>query len=354
VIARNSTFTYKGKAVALQQIGRELGVRTVLEGSVFKAPTQVRIAVQLADATTGANLWAARFDKPLKDVFTVQDEIVRDIVTTLNLMSRVAKMQLPPGRFQPTNNLEAFDYWLRGTELAFGFTKEQGLQARTMYQKAIALDPDYADAYAALAWNYLGFLEAQFDKDPKTPQRVVELAQRAITLDDTNWSAFTTLGELHAMERQYDRAIAEEKRAIALDPSNPMAYFWLGDVLYYAGRPIETISLEQKAIRLDPRNADWYVIDIGCAYDAMGQYARALPFLKRNETRFPDNIGVHFESTFAYAQLGQQREARREAGEVMRLNPQFSLKDVERGPSPFKDQAIWRRYIAALRRAGLK
>jgi adenylate cyclase len=354
VIARNSTFTYKGKAVTVQQIGRELGVRTLLEGSVFKGPNQVRVAVRLSDATTGVNLWAARFDKPLKDVFTVQDEIVRDIVTTLNLLSQAAKMQLPPGRFQPTNNLEAFDYWLRGVELEWGLTKEQNLQAREMYQKAIALDPNYADAYAALAWDYLGGLMVQYDKDPKTPQRVVEFAERAIALDDANETAYMALGEFHAMARQYEQAIAEEKRAIAIDPSNPMAYFWFGDLLYYAGQPAEAISLEEQAMRLDPRNADWYVIDIGCAHDAMGQYAEALPFLKQHEARYPDNIGVHEELAFAYSQLGRLKEARAEAAEIMRLNPQFSLKDREKLPGPFKDQAINQRYRAALRKAGLK
>jgi adenylate cyclase len=354
VIARNSTFTYKGRAVNLQQIGRELGVRSVLEGSVFKAANQVRITVQLADAATGANLWAARFDKPVKDVFAVQDEIVREIVTTLNLLSNVKAMRLPPGRVQPTNNLEAFDYWLRGVEDTWSGTKEQGLRAHEMFEKAIALDPNYADAYAALAWSYLGALEGGFDTDRKTPERVVQLAQRAIALDDSNALAYMALGELHAFERQYDRAIAEAKRAIALDPSNPLAYFWLGDVLGFAGRPAETIGLEQKAMRLDPRNADFYAIDVGWAYDVMGQYVEALPFLKRHAARYPDNIGVHFELAVAYAELGRKQEARAEAAEILRLNPQFSLRLGEKGPGPYKDTAIWQRYIAGWRKAGLK
>jgi adenylate cyclase len=238
--------------------------------------------------------------------------------------------------------------------LTFSFTKEQGLQARKMFEKAIALDPNYADAYAALAWSYLGMFLVQYEKDPKTPQRVIELAQRAIALDDASWSAYTTLGELDAMGRRYDRAIAEEKRAIAIDPSNPMAYFWLGDVLYFAGQPEETIGLDEKAMRLDPRNSDWYVIDIGCAYDAMGKYTKALSFLKQHEARFPDNIGVHFELTFDYAQLGRTDQARAEAKEVLRLNPQLSLRKADNFPSPFKDQTIWRRYLAAWRSAGLQ
>jgi adenylate cyclase len=343
VIARNSTFTYKGKAVTVEQVGRELGVRGVLEGSVFKAPGQVRISVQLADATTGANLWAARFDKPLKDVFVVQDEIVREIVTTLNLLTKVHQLHLPPGRFQPTNNLEAFDYWLRGLEDAWSGSKERDLEARQMYEKAIALDPNYADAYAALAWEYLGAFEVQYDKDPATPKRVAELAQHAIALDDANAAAYTALGELDAIERRYDHAIAEEKRAIAIDPDNPETYFWLGDVLYFAGKPVETISLEQKAIRLDPQNADLYVIDIGCAYDVMGQYAEAIPFLRRHAVRYPDNIAVHFELAFAYAQLRRLDEARAEGAEIMRLNAVFAPRRGE-VPWPVQGQG----YLAAL------
>ncbi len=354
VIARNSTFTYKGRPVTAQQIGRELGVRSVLEGSVFKTATQVRISVQLADASTGANLWAARFDQHLKDIFAVQDEIVRKIVTTLNLMNKLYAMGLPPGRSHPTNNLDAYDYWLRGVEDDWSVTKEGFLEAREMYKKAIALDPNYADAYASLAWSYVSGLMVQYDKDPKLGMRAVELAQHAIALDGSNAEAYMVLGELHAMQRQHDRAIAEDKCAIALDPNNPMAYFWLSDVLYFAGRPAETIDLDKKAMRLDPRNADWYVIDIGCAYDVMGQYPKALPFLKQHEARYPDNIGVHMELAFAYAQLGRNQEARAEAAEILRLNPQYSLREAEKLPGPFKDEALSQRYVAGLHKAGLK
>src|SRR5207253_6612583 len=143
----------------------------------FKAPSQVRITVQLADAATGANVWAARFDKPLKDIFTVQDQIVHDIVTTLNLLSKAQALKLPPGRIQPTNNLQAFDYWLRGVEETRS-GKEGYMRARGMFQKAIKLDPNYADAYALLAFNYLVGTIVQYDKDPKTPARVIALAQR--------------------------------------------------------------------------------------------------------------------------------------------------------------------------------
>jgi adenylate cyclase len=355
VIARNSTFTYKGKAVTVQQVGRELGVRAVLEGSVFKASNQVRITVQVADATTGANLWAARFDKPLKDVFTVQDEIVREIVTTLNLMFKAQALKLPPGRIQPTDDLQAFDYWLRGVEAsASGFTKDDYLRSQQFFEKAIALDPNYADAYGGLAINYILGVLVQYDKDPKTPQRVVELAQRAIALDDSNWAAYLALGEYYGLEREYDRAITYDQRAIALDPNNPITYFWYGDVLSWAGKPAETISVEEKATRLDPRNGDNYAIDIGWAYGLLGQYAQGLPYLQRHAKRYPDNIFVHIALAVSYAELDHLAEARAEGAEIMRLNPQFSLQPPSDSRCPYKDEAQCQREMAALRKAGLK
>jgi adenylate cyclase len=353
VIARNSTFAYKGKAITVQQIGRELGVRTVLEGSVFKAPSEVRITVDLADASTGANLWATRFDQPLKDVFTVQDQIVREIVTTLKLLSKAHDLQFPPTRVNPTNNLEAFDYWLRGNE-EMDATKEGYLRWREMFEKAIALDPNYADAYASLATNYILALMVQYDKDPKTQQHIVELAQRALALDDANWNAYMVLGEHYGLERQYDRAIAYDRHAIAIDPNNPITYYWLGDVLTWAGKPAEAFKAEETAIRLDPHNADLYAINIGWAYSVMGQYAKALPFLLRHAKRYPDNIYVHFALAETYAELGRSTEARAEGAEIMRLNPQFSLRPQPGAHCPFKDEAVCQREEAALRKAGLK
>ena len=354
VIARNSTFTYKGKSISVQQIGKELGVRTVLEGSVFKALGQVRISVQLVDAANGANLWAARFDKPLKDVFSVQDEIVREIVSTLNLMAKAQTLKLPVSRIQPTNNLEAFDFWLKGLEET-DLTQEGYLRSRSMFEKAIALDPNYADAHAALAYNYMisSASIVQYDKDPIAAQRAIQLARRAIALDDSNWLAYVVLGEAYAYEHQYDRAIAYYQRAITLDPNNPIIYYWFGDVLGFVGRTADQISVGQRAARLDPRNADVWALEIGQAYNWAGMYAEALPFLKQHATHYPDNIIAHGELAICYINLGHHDEARTEAAEILRLNPRFSLKDIEKQSCPFMNEAICKRMQDSVRRAGL-
>src|SRR5207249_9810095 len=152
VIARNSAFTYKGKAVKVQDVSKELGVRYVLEGSVRRADDQVRITAQLIDATTGGHLWSERYDRPLKNLFALQDEIVQKIVTTLKLQLTLWEQGILVRK--TTDNLEAYDYYLRGVEYVYRTTKEANAQARQMYEKAIELDPQYAVAYVALGWTY--------------------------------------------------------------------------------------------------------------------------------------------------------------------------------------------------------
>jgi adenylate cyclase len=183
VIARNSTFTYKGKPAPLRQVSKELGVRFVLEGSVRKAADQVRITAQLADATTGAELWAERYDRPLHDVFAVQDEIVRRIVTTLNLQIALSQQGVLIPR--STENLEAYDDLLRGMKDFLSMTKDGNAKARQMFEKAIALDPKYALAYAVLGWNYFLSRMFGFEPDPKGAEKALQMEQQAVALDDS-------------------------------------------------------------------------------------------------------------------------------------------------------------------------
>jgi adenylate cyclase len=186
VIDRNSSFTYKGKAIKVQEVRRELGVRLVLEGSARKTSDGVRIAVQLVDATTGADLWAERFDRPLRDIFAVQDEIVQKIVTTLDLVFKLRERGVPPGaRMHGTSNLEAFDYLLRGAYYGWSQTQEANAKARAMYEKAIELDPKCADAYVGLAWTYFsdawnGWIESPEMSSKKTHPDLVESQERAL------------------------------------------------------------------------------------------------------------------------------------------------------------------------------
>jgi len=351
VIARNSTFTYKGKAVNVQQVGRELGVQYVLEGSVRKAGDEVRIDTQLADATTGANLWAERYDRPLRDIFSVQDSTVQRIVTTLNLELTLVHQGW---RFQRhTDNPEAYDDALRALEYLLTPTEDGNLKARQMFEKAIELDPKYASAYADLGFCYLEDWIFQSSNDPRTLDRALQLEQQAIALDDSRAAAHRILSEVYLQKKQYEQATAEAERAIALDPNSAASYNDLAQIMDFSGKPAEVIGLEEKAIRLDPRNRDYYLFWEGTAYTLMGRYAEAIPLLKQHLTRYPGDLSSHVTLIIDYIELGHEQEARAEAAEVLEIDPKFSI-EVWRQRSPQKNRALLERNLADARKAGLK
>jgi TolB-like protein len=249
VIARTPTFTYKGEAAKVQDIGRELGVAYLLEGSVRKSDNNLRVTAQLVDTTGGNHLWAERYDRPLKDIFAVQDEIVQKIVTTLKLQLTLEQQGLVSRKH--TNNLEAYDYYLRGL-IAFNFTKEGNAQARQLWEKAVTLDPEYAEAYAQLGRTYYWEWIYHWSTDPQTPKRAFELVRKALALDDTLPTAHSRLGQLYALQQQYDQAIAEAERAIALEPNNADSHYIHANVLNHAGRPEEALGPLAHAMRLNP------------------------------------------------------------------------------------------------------
>jgi TolB-like protein len=352
VIARNSAFTYKGKAVKVQDVSKEMGVRYVLEGSVQKADQQVRITVQLIEATTGYHLWSEQYDRPLKDIFALQDEIVQRIVTTLKLQLTLQEQGYSARK--RTNNPEAYDYFLRGAEYQYRFTKEANGQARQMLERAIALDPQYAGAYAWLGWTYRidGFL--QWSQDPQQDlERAFALAQRARALDDSLPDVHQLLSVLYLWQKQHERAIAASERAIALDPNDAGAYFGLGFALGFAGRTAEAISTLEKAMRLNPQYPANYVVALGFAYQMARQYAEGIAVYKRALTRNPDILFAHLNLAIIYSELNREEDAHAEVAEIQRLSPGYSLEGY-RQRWPIKDPAVLERYITALRKAGLK
>ena len=260
VIARTSAFTYKGKAVKVQDISREMGVRYVLEGSVQKADGQVRIIAQLIDATTGKHLWSERYDRPLQNIFALQDEIRQQIALALQV--RLAPEE--PGRSQraPTTNLEAYDFYLRGLEAFWQaiYKNDPLTPARQLYESAITLDPQYAEAYARVGETYL--FDWFFDPSRNQGQsleRAFAIEQRAIALNDALPLPHAILGTVSAWKRQYAQALVEAQRAVTLDPNFAEGYFHLGTVLFFAGPPDESVKAYEQAIRLNPKPPDIYL-----------------------------------------------------------------------------------------------
>ena len=298
VIARNSAFTYKGKAVRVQEISKELGVRYVLEGSVRKADGQVRVATQLIDAITGYQLWTEHYDRPLQDIFALQDEIVQKIVTTLELQLTLSEQGFQLRK--RTDSLEAYDYFLRGVEIFWGLTKEANIQARQMLEKAIKLDPNYALAYVALGSTYYTEYTWQWSQDPQTLERAFELAQKAVALDDSLPEAHGLLGWVYMKRQQPEQAIVEGERAITVDPNNANGYARLAEVLTYTGRPEEAVGLMKKAMRLNPRYPVWYLFTLGAAYRLTGQFAEAVAAQRQVLSRSPNFFFAYTELAFSY------------------------------------------------------
>jgi adenylate cyclase len=301
VIARNTAFTYKGKATNVHDIGKELGVRYALEGSVQKTTDQVRIVAQLIDTTTGGHIWSERYDRPLKDLFTLQDEIVQQIVTTLKLQLTLEEQGYIIRKH--TDNLEAYDALLRGAEYSSRFTPEATAQARQLFEQALALDPQYAEAYVALGMTYLQAWDWRWSADPQTLERALALAQQALALDESLPGAHASLSYVYALKQQADQALAEGERAIALDPNNANSYAMQAQALNNAGRPEEALRMVEQAMRLNPRYPPWYLVEAGWAYRLTGRYTEAIATLQEALSRNPNLLTA--QVTLAGSYLGQ-------------------------------------------------
>jgi adenylate cyclase len=317
VIARASTFAHKGKAAKLQDVSRQLGVKYVLEGSVRKAAGQVRITVQLADATTGAELWAERYDRPLRDVFALQDEIVRRILTTLNLQIALSRRGVVISR--TTENLEAYDDLLRGTEYFLSYTKDGNVKAREMFERAIALDPKYAAAYASLGSNYHVGWSLAFNPDPDGMERALQMEQKALALDDSLAPAHSTIAQIDMFKGRSAEALTEAQRGIALDPNSALGYAVLAAVLNVQWKSAEALVAIEKAMRLNPLRRVDYLFEQGGALSQLGRWEQAIPALKDFSRSYPDFLWAHVWLAVDHFNLGDQDTARAERAQVERL-----------------------------------
>ena len=298
VISRHSAFTYKGKATKVQDLSREMGVRYILEGSIRKAEERVRITVQLIDATTDRHLWAERYDRSLTDIFALQDEIVQKIVTTLKLQLTLQEHGWIMRKH--TDNLEAYDAFLRGVEYFWRDTKEANTQARQMLEKAVALDPQYAEAYVELGRTYYREWIWRWGVDPQALERALALAQQAVALDDSLPAAHSLLSLGYARKQQHAHAITEGERALTLDPNNADSFAFQAEVLNVAGRPAEALRRVEQARRFNPHYPPYYLIQLGWAYSLTGRYAEAVATLKEATSRSPTHVGALFWLALSY------------------------------------------------------
>lgn len=350
VIARNSVFTYKGKPVKINEVGRELGVRYLLEGSVRKANDRVRITAQLVDATTEGHLWAERYDRDFKDIFALQDEVTQKIVGALAVKLSEDERECLANRY--TDNLEAYDYYLRGLEYLHQFTVEANSQAREMFERAFELDPEFASAYAYLGLSHWMEWSLGWSQDPKSLDRAFELAQRAIALNYSLPEAHRTLGEVYLWKKKHEQAIAEYETSVDLNPNYADGVVGLGDMLSWSGRPEEAIGLVNKAMRLNPIYPTSYLWNLSHAYFLTRRHEEAIDAFKRLLKRNPNFHPAYVYLAVMYIELGWTEEAGAEWTEFVRRSPETS-PEAWRHRLPYKDQAVLERLFGALGKVSL-
>jgi len=351
VIARNSSFTFKGRNVNVQEVGRNLSVRYVLEGSVRKSGNRVRITAQLIDATSGGHLWAERFDRDLSDIFAVQDDVTQQIVGALELNLTAGDQQRLAT--EHTDNLEAYDCFLRGREQWWRLTKGSIIQARELFQRAIELEPTFAPPYAFLAGAHtLEYVNRWSPLPSKSLEEADRAATRAVALDDRYPYAHWQQAIINLYMRRHDLAIREAERTIALDPNLAVGYEILGTSLTYSGRPAEALACFDRAMAQDPYFPDMWLHFQAQAMFQLGQYDEAVACLKRRLVRNPDTDISRVLLAASYGHLGQINEARAAWNEALRINPSYSLEH-RRKVLPYKNPDDFELVVDGLCKAGI-
>jgi adenylate cyclase len=351
VIARNSSFTYKGRSVDVRTIGHDLGVRSVLEGSIRRAGNRVRITAQLNDAATGAHLWADRYDRDLTDIFEVQDEVVERIVGALAVtLTRGEQQRL---RRHGTSNVEAYEFWLRARALLTRGTRESIVQARAMHRRAIELDVNFAAPHAGLALAAIADYASGWALD--SAQALIEAeqwARRALELNDQEPVSHMALGSALLWRREHEGALAEFDRMIALDPNFAQGHMARGLALMYVGEPARALEPFAKAMRLDPHFPDIMLHFLAQANFSLGKYEIAAQQLLDRIARNPGTDASRMLLASCYGHLGRAEDARAIWAELLKVNPDFSLMQRAR-VLPYKKPDDFQRIQEGLAKAGL-
>jgi adenylate cyclase len=351
VIARTTVFTYKGRSVTVRQVGDDLGVQYVLEGSVRRAGSRIRINVQLVDARSGRDIWVERYDREMTDVFVLQDEVTKKIVSALAVELTADE----ENRLQRTTKIDpdAYDVFLRGLELYRRYTFETRAEARELFERAAALDPGFARAYAGIANTHVfDYMEGSTDSPERSAQQSLEMVEHALALDDSVPQVQFSASFVYLQLGRHEDAIAAVRRAIELDPNYADGYVQMAFSLIFAGRPEEALEQAANAMRLNPWQPFLYTWVLGHAYFLMEQYEEAISLFEKVVESNPHYHAGHLALASAYGLAGRIDDAEWEAEELLNLQPDFTLTDSLRR-TPYKNPADLERWIAGLRKAGL-
>jgi len=354
VIARNSTFVYKGKPVKVQQIAEDLGVRYVLEGSFITTGNRIRITAQLVDALSGHHAWTEQYDRDMQDFFDLLDDISKQIAIEL-------QVELTSGdtlrSISKTRNFKAWANNVKGLKYFFRFTEEYNMQARKYFEIAIKLDPDFAGAIAMLVYIYLMSVVWGWSKSPLEDfKRCEELTQKAKELDENLSIVYAAAALLRLIKLDHKKSIEESKRAITLGPNDPWNYCVLAYAKYFNGDFQEAVSLCEKIERLSPYRPSAYLMVTGLSYRGVGKYDEAVAIfndlLDRAQKGEFNPLLPHQYLTPTYAMQGNMPKARFHAAELLKINPNFSLEDY-RTTTFFKNPKHLEPILDALRKAGI-
>ena len=325
VIARNSTFAYKGKSINVQQIGHELGAQYVIEGSIQKSDDRIRITVQLIDTKSGHHMWSERYDREFKDIFKLQDEITIEIAKAMRI--HITEGEITKTRFEDIPDLQTYIKALKALEHTRHGTKESSILARKEVEELLALHPEIPELYILLGSVYVQDISYGIcESDLICFGKATEATRKALSLDSNNSDAHMLASWIFLMRKKHENAIAEAKNAIMLNPNNADAYFMLGWALILSDRPGEAIGVLKKAIRLNPIPPVWYLAHLGWAYRVSKQYEKAIETYKNALRRQSDHLQTYLGLALSYTFLGREKKARAAVKEALNLNPDFSKR----------------------------
>jgi adenylate cyclase len=351
VIARNSSFAYKGKSVNVQQVGKELGVRYILEGSVQKAADRVRITAQLIDATKGYHLWSENYDRDLSDIFALQDEITLKIIDALHIkLTWGEQAHLWEG---VATSIQAFDKFERGMSCFHRLNEKDIIQARNFFKEAINIDNSYTFAYIMLGYTHITDLAFGWSESPmESFEQADKNVEKALVLNDSIDLAHSLLGWICLYKRQHDEAIKAGERAVELNPNGAEAHANLAYILIFSDKIELAIKLLKRAFRLNPIPQSYFYLFLGIAYRYNGQYEKAIEMCKKALSGNPDNLGAYLSLAASYSTFNRIEDARKAVEEILRIDPDFSLEYYAK-TVPLKNQEKLDKTINALRKTGL-